>query len=121
MAGDRGGGWEETQCSPRGGRQSCAPHLPLPVPEHRSRNKGPLSAPQYPALLPRLGLAPGCSEGPFCAGMNGSLFPAGGCPPPAAGLGPCWATKPPREHPWGSGPQEILGVGSSLPPSPTGW
>lgn len=72
-------------------------------------------------LLPWLGLAPGCSEGPFCAGMNGSLFPAGGCPPPAAGLGPCWATKPPRGHPWGSGPPEMLGVGSSLPPSPTGW
>lgn len=52
------------------------------------RNKGALVSSTMPPfwpghLPPGLEAAPGGSEGPFCAGMNGSLFPSGGLPPPA--------------------------------------
>lgn len=51
----------------------------LPVPEIPG-NKEPLSAPQCPTLLE----APAAQKGPSVqGGMNGSLFPTGGLPPPA--------------------------------------
>lgn len=120
----------------RGGRQSSAPHLPLPVPGLPSRDpitRGPLSPPQYPPSglsTCRLGWRRrrGGSEGPFCVGMNGSLFPSGGLPPPAcqaATLPTPSSTSPPGRPgllclaPQGSGHPEMLRVRSPLPPSPS--
>lgn len=119
----------ETQCPLRraasrrrglGGRQSSAPHLPLPVPGLPSSDpvtRGPLSPPQYPPSglsTCRLGWRRrrGGSEGPFCAGMNGSLFPSGGLPPPAR-QAVTLPTPGPQPH---APPQE---AGSALP-GPTG-
>lgn len=86
----------ETQCLLPGGGPGGEAELRSPpastcprAPKQRSRNKGALVSstitPFWPEhLLAGLEAVPGGgSEGPFCAGMNGSLFPSGGLPPPA--------------------------------------
>lgn len=108
------------------------------APKQRSHNKGALVSstmpPFWPEHLPAgLEAAPGGSEGPFCVGMNGSLFPSGGLPPPARQAatlpapGPQLHTSPPPPGrlgllclaPRGSGHPEMLRVGSPLPLSPS--
>lgn len=124
VAGDSGVAGRKPNARCAGGGRAALPTCLYLSPSTDPVTRGPCLLHNTPLcrehLLPRLGLAPGCSEGPFCAGMNGSLFPAGGRPPPAAGLGPCWATRPPPGGtPGAAGPPRCSGWGAPclcLPP-----